>query len=325
MALNATQAGLAAGPTAGVVGVAPGTDHHHPSHIDWAALAAGAFVATAIAYVLTTFGSAVGLSIISPFPARGATTPMLLVAIGLWVLWVAASSFLAGGYVAGRMRRRLYDATEHEVDVRDAIHGAVVWAVAALFGAVLFAMTAAGAAKTGAQAAATAVSGAAQGAAMGAGAAAGVAADQTADPLNAIFERVMRPSAQGAPEGTPARDAAATSAEVGGIMRRGIAAGDVPADDRAYLAQVVARNTGVSEDEARTRVDQGIEQAKAAVQKAREAADKARKAAIIAAFGLAASLAIGLAAAMWGAGIGGRHRDEGTIVSGWFAMRRRAI
>jgi hypothetical protein len=32
---------------------------------------------------------------------------------------------------------------------------------------------------------------------------------------------------------------------------------------------------------------------------------------------LAASLAIGLAAAMWGAAIGGRHRDQGTVVPGW--------
>ncbi len=306
-------------PTSTTIVGAPGAADHHASHIatshiDWAALFAGAFVATAIAYVLTTFGSAVGLSMTSPYPARGATTPMLLVAVGLWVVWVAASSFMAGGYVAGRMRRRLFDATEHEVDVRDAVHGAVVWAVAALFGAVLFGMTAAGAAKTGAQAAATAVSGAA----VGAGAAAGVAADQGSDPINAIVERTLRPSAQGVPEGTATRDAAAMSAEVGGIVRRGLAAGDVPTDDRAYLAQVVARNTGVTEDEARARVDQGIEQTKAAVQKAREAADKARKAAIIAAFGLAASLAIGLAAAMWGAGLGGRHRDQGTIVTGWF-------
>ncbi len=305
-------------PATTIVGASGAADHHAShiptSHIDWAALFAGAFVATAIAYVLTTFGSAVGLSMTSPYPGRGAATPMLLVAVGLWIVWVAASSFMAGGYVAGRMRRRLFDATEHEVDVRDAVHGAVVWAVAALFGAVLFGMTAAGAAKTGAQAAATAVSGAA----VGAGAAAGVAADQGSDPINVIVERTLRPSAQGVPEGTATRDAAATSAEVGGIVRRGLATGDVPADDRAYLAQVVARNTGVTEDEARARVDQGIEQAKAAVQKARDAADKARKAAIIAAFGLAASLAIGLAAAMWGAGLGGRHRDQGTIVTGWF-------
>ena len=303
MALNTTQT---AGQTAGVARVTPGAaDPNHPSHIDWAALFAGAVVATAIASLLTTFGSAVGLSMTSPYEGRGASTPVMLVAVGLWVLWVTVSSFVAGGYVAGRMRRRLFDSTEHEVDVRDAIHGIVVWAIASLLGAFLLAMTAAGAAKT-----------AVSGAAMGAGAAAGVAADQT-DPIGMIMNRVMRPAAQGAPEGAPARDAAATSAEVAEIVKRGVAAGDVPADDRAYLAQVVARTTGVSQEEARTRIDQSIEQAQAAAQKARDAAEKARKGAVIAAFLLAASLLIGGAAATWGASLGGRHRDQGIVVSGW--------
>jgi hypothetical protein len=303
MALNTTQT---AGQTASVARVTPGTaDPNHPSHIDWAALFAGAVVATAIASLLTTFGSAVGLSMTSPYEGRGASTPVMLVAVGLWVLWVTVSSFMAGGYVAGRMRRRLFDSTEHEVDVRDAIHGIVVWAIASLLGAFLLAMTAAGAAKT-----------AVSGAAMGAGAAAGVAADQT-DPIGMIMDRVMRPAAQGAPDGAPARDAAATSAEVAEIVKRGVAAGDVPADDRAYLAQVVARTTGVSQEEARTRIDQGIEQAQAAAQKARDAAEKARKGAVIAAFLLAASLLIGGAAATWGASLGGRHRDQGIVVSGW--------
>jgi hypothetical protein len=319
MALNTT--GQTSGSAVAAAGVVSAAADRQSSHIDWAALFAGAFVATAIAYVLTTFGSAVGLSMTSPYPERGAATPILLVAVGLWVVWVSASSYMAGGYVAGRMRRRLFDATEHEVDVRDAIHGVVVWAVASLFGAVLIGMTAAGAAKTGVQAAATAVSGAAQGAALGAGATAGTAAGQegqAADPLRTIVDRMMRQV--GASGGDPSV-AAENAGEVGRIVRNGLAQGDIPEEDRAYLAQVVARSTGLSEPDARQRVDQGIEQAQAAAQKARDAADKARKAAIIAAFVLAASLAIGLAAAMWGAGIGGRHRDQGTIVAGWFPAR----
>jgi hypothetical protein len=318
MALNTT--GQTSGSAVAAAGVVSAAADRQSSHIDWAALFAGAFVATAIAYVLTTFGSAVGLSMTSPYPERGAATPILLVAVGLWVVWVSASSFMAGGYVAGRMRRRLFDATEHEVDVRDAIHGVVVWAVASLFGAVLIGMTAAGVAKTGAQAAATAVSGAAQGAALGAGAAAGTAAGEQggSDPLRGIIDRMMRQA--GASGGDP-RVAAENAGEVGRIVRDGLAQGDIAEADRAYLAQVVARSTGISEADARQRVDQGIEQAQAAAQKARDAADKARKAAIIAAFVLAASLAIGLAAAMWGAGIGGRHRDQGTIVAGWFPAR----
>ena len=142
MAINATQ-GAGAVRTEPVTAAAGPAAPIAVSHIDWGAVFAGAVVATAIAWVLTTFGSALDLSLTSPYPGRGTSTGGLLAAIGLWVLWVSASSYMAGGYVAGRLRRRLFDASEHEVDVRDAMHGLVVWAVASLFGAVLIAMTAA--------------------------------------------------------------------------------------------------------------------------------------------------------------------------------------
>jgi hypothetical protein len=45
-------------------------------------------------------------------------------------------------------------------------------------------------------------------------------------------------------------------------------------------------------------------------QSSREAAETARKAGIILAFLTAAAMVLGVAAAWWGAGMGGRHRDE---------------
>ena len=54
---------------------------------------------------------------------------MILVAVtvGLWTAWVVVSSFMAGGYLAGRLRRRAFDATAHEVEVRgDDIGGIAV-------------------------------------------------------------------------------------------------------------------------------------------------------------------------------------------------------
>jgi hypothetical protein len=179
-------------------------------------------------------------------------------------------------------------------------------------------MTAAGAAKTGAQAVATAASGAAQGALLGAGAAAGTATGQQAgqgsDPLRGIIDRIMR---QAGSSGGDPRVAAENADEVGRVVRDGLAQGDIAEEDRAYLASVVARSTGIAEPEARQRVDQGIESAKAAEQKARAAAEQARKVAIFAAFSLAASLLIGAAAAMWAATMGGRHRDQSIVLRGW--------
>jgi hypothetical protein len=49
---------------------------------------------------------------------------------------------------------------------------------------------------------------------------------------------------------------------------------------------------------------------KAEADKTREATETARKAGIILAFLTAATMVLGVAAAWWGAGMGGRHRDE---------------
>jgi hypothetical protein len=84
------------------------------------------------------------------------------------------------------------------------------------------------------------------------------------------------------------------------------------------LAQVIAARTGVAEDEAKTRVDTMVTSAQHAAEEAKQQAERAKRFAVIAAFVAAASLAISAAAAFWAAGIGGRHRDEGTMIPRWF-------
>tara|TARA_R110002051_G_scaffold141578_1_gene214751 strand:+ start:2055 stop:2726 length:672 start_codon:yes stop_codon:yes gene_type:complete len=112
------------------------TFSHEGSYVDWAAILAGAAVATSIAFVFTTFGAALGLSFASPYAGEGSAFAAAL-AVGLWMLWTTISSFMAGGYITGRMRRRIDQASGDEVHVRDGIHGLTVWAVAVLIGAVL--------------------------------------------------------------------------------------------------------------------------------------------------------------------------------------------
>ena len=111
------------------------------SYVDWPSILAGAVVATGIASVFTTFGVALGLSMISPYEGDGSATAELI-AIGSWILWTTISSVMAGGYVAGRMRRRVDAASADEVGIRDGIHGLAVWGVALLFGAILLGATA---------------------------------------------------------------------------------------------------------------------------------------------------------------------------------------
>jgi hypothetical protein len=260
-------------------------------------------VASAISLVLVTFGSAIGLSLTSPFDNAGMSAVGLAIALGLWLVWVQVSSFMAGGYVTGRMRRRAYDATEHESDVRDGMHGLVMWGTGVLVGALFLALSAGGAATT----AATAAGGAAQAAVEKM---ANVA--QGTNPLSQAVDTAFRTSRPEAANSADARN------EAMAIMARGIANGDIPEADRTYLAQVIAARTDVPEDEAKTRVDTMVTNAQQAAEEAKQKAQRAKHFAVIAAFLAAASLAISAAAAFWAAGMGGRHRDEGTVIPRWF-------
>jgi hypothetical protein len=273
------------------------------SYLDWPAVFAGAVVASAISLVLVTFGSAIGLSLTSPFDNTGMSAVGLAIALGLWLVWVQVSSFIAGGYVTGRMRRRAYDATEHESDVRDGMHGLVMWGTGVLVGALFLALSAGGAATT----AATAAGGAAKAAIEKMASAA-----QGTNPLSQAVDTAFRTSRPEAGSSVDARN------EAMAIVARGIANGDIPEADRTYLAQVIAARTDVPPDEARTRVDTMVTNARQAAEEAKQKAERAKHFAVIAAFLAAASLAISAAAAFWAAGMGGRHRDEGTVIPRWF-------
>lgn len=113
---------------------------HEGSYIDWSSILAGAVVASGIAFVFTTFGAAVGLGMTSPYDGDGSAVAALL-AVGTWMLWTTISSFMAGGYIAGRMRRRVDSASADEVSVRDGIHGLTVWGAAILLGVFMLGAT----------------------------------------------------------------------------------------------------------------------------------------------------------------------------------------
>lgn len=109
---------------------------HEGHYVDWSSILAGGVVASGIAFVFTTFGGAVGLTLSSPYDGDGSAIAALI-AVGLWMLWTTTSSFMAGGYIAGRMQRRIDTASVDEVSVRDGIHGLAVWGVAILIGVFL--------------------------------------------------------------------------------------------------------------------------------------------------------------------------------------------
>ena len=101
--------------------------------------------------------------------------------------------------------------------------------------------------------------------------------------------------------------------------------GELSEEDRQLLVEEIAANSTLEEQEINARVDQAVEQVTQlreeaqqridqAAEAARNAADAARRAAVLTGFLVTAGLAIALAAAMYGAGLGGRHRDEGRLL-----------
>ena len=256
------------------------------SYVDWPAILAGAVLATALSFVLMTFGSAIGLTVVSAEPGEGASLMWLSIASGIWFIWVTVTSFAAGGYLAGRMRRPFAGATLDEVETRDGAHGLLVWATGALVGAMI---------------AASGLSGLASSAASATGTVTEAAAQAVSGDLDRIGGRLMRGGSGGASVGGQQVVQALTGA---------LADGEIGEDDRSYLTELVAARTGQTPEEAGAAVDAAIAEAQELYAAAIETAERARTAAAIAAFVVAASLLAAAAAAWFAATTGGEHRDD---------------
>ena len=103
---------------------------------------AGAVMAAALSFVFLTFGSAIGLSAVSPWPDAGVSAKTAASLAVFWTLAQQIGAFMVGGYIAGRMRTRWAEANADETEFRDGLHGALVWAVGIVIGALLFLSTA---------------------------------------------------------------------------------------------------------------------------------------------------------------------------------------
>jgi len=287
--------------------VAPEADEK-ASYVDWPAIIAGIVLASAISLVLLTFGSALGLSFLN-FRAGADVMPLwVAIAAASWLLWVQVSSFMAGAYLTGRLRKRHLDATEHESDVRDGAHGLIVWAGGLVVGAII--------ATGGISALVSAVGSAAATVTTAASNVAGDAA-QGIDPNAYFVDTLFRPAPDAAAP-TQAADTTAQRAEAGRIIAQGAVAGSVSDADKAYLGQLVSQTTAMPADQANARVAEvmtAIDNAKA---EAARLAENARRTGVLAAFLTAAALLVSGAGAFWAAQQGGNHRDKGTEFPGVF-------
>ena len=67
---------------------------------------------------MLAFGSAAGLSFSTTLASGKTASIGAGIGAALWFVWVQVSSFMAGAYLTGRLRKRKHDATAHEVEIR---------------------------------------------------------------------------------------------------------------------------------------------------------------------------------------------------------------
>ena len=304
------------------------------SAISWAAILVGAVAAAVLSLILFLLGTGLGLSSISPWAHDGVTAATFGIAAIVWVTVTQAIASGLGGYLTGRLRVRWQDTDPDEVYFRDTAHGFVAWSIATLATAALLTSVIGSVVSTGVQAAASVAGGAAS-AGVVAAAHTGVGQDagEQANDVSAYFvDALFRPSPTTAmtdsADHDPVTDHAAAhhnvvlnnaqpdtvpTAEVGRIIATSIANESLSAEDAAYIAQLVSQHTGLTQQEAETRVKEIYTnlqaKAKEAATQAKEAADKARKASVGISLWLFVSLLIGAFSASLAATWGGRCRD----------------
>lgn len=249
------------------------------SYVEWAPIIGGAVLASAISFVLLTAGAAIGLSMVSVHADKSYGSSAAYLG-AFWAIAVPIGALLAGGYVAGRMRTAWGSPGADEVQFRDGIHGALVWSLSIIVGAML-AASAAGTAGRAAGVVASAAGGAAEVAAPAIG---NMIRSQSIDPKRPTLSDEQR-------------------SEMGRVLLSSVKNGSLSESDKNYLNQTVAQVTGVPPEEAEKRVNDAYNATVTAVEDTRRATS---------AGGLitATALLLGLAAAWYAAQRGGNHRDE---------------
>jgi len=248
------------------------------SAVSWAAIFAGAVVASAFSLALLILGAGIGLVSVSPWSSNAASATTFGVLAAAW--FIATQLFAAGvgGYIAGRLRSRWVLVHGDEAFFRDTAHGLLVWALGAVVSAGLLGLTAAGGATLGA-----------------------AHSTQTGNPAGYFADLLFRAD-------HPTGDVGAARAEASRILAMDAASSQAPADDRTYLTQLVAAHTGLGQADAEKRVSEVADRAKAA-------ADAARKTGVYVALWAFISLLVGAFSASYMATVGGRVRDDLPITS----------
>jgi hypothetical protein len=248
--------------------------------LTWGPAIAGAIAAAALAFVLDSFGLAIGLALASASPTWRDTSFALVLLSGLYLVLAALASYGLGGYIAGRMRHR-YDPGEFP-EFQDGMHGLLVWGIATLLAGVIAAMTLPLLPGT-------------PGVASGSRQAASPVPGESL--IGFELDRLFRGS-----ERRNAGDLSYDRTEAARILLTTSSHSGMDPADRAYLAKLVSVDTGAAAPDAERRVDE-------AALRAKQDINRARSSAVILAFMTGAAALLGAIAAWAAAVAGGRYRD----------------
>lgn len=320
------------------------------SGVSWSAIFAGGVGSAAMALVLVTLGVGLGLVAASPWQYEGVSAATLGIGVIIWSIVVHAVSFGLGGYLTGRLRTKWANTHGDEVYFRDSAHGFVTWGLGMLVSFCIMASVAGEFARGTAEVAAAGAGGAGLAGAVlatdqmtetGGTAAGNPAGGPSANPIDYFADQLFRPSGAsdatgntgsstdpsapsmpalpsvGAPAAAnsamPAEEGTNNRAEAGRILTASLVNGEISGADRTYLAQLIATQTGMTQQEAEARVDQVMTEAQAAIETARaetmRIADETRKVAIGGAMWAFIAMLIGAFSASLAATYGGRARD----------------
>jgi predicted transcriptional regulator len=246
--------------------------------LTWGPAIAGAIAAAALAFVLDSFGLALGLALSSASPTWRDTSFALVLLSGLYLVLASLASYGFGGYIAGRMRHR-YELGELP-EFQDGMHGLLVWGIATLLAGLIAAVTVPLLPRTLGMAAGT---------------------PQATVPGEGLIgfelDRLFRGS-----ERRAGGDLSYDRAEAARILLTTSSHSGMDPADRAYLAKLIASDAGTPAPDAERRVDEVAARVKQDI-------SRARSSAVILAFMAGAAALLGAIAA-WAAAItAGRYRD----------------
>jgi hypothetical protein len=292
------------------------------SATSWSAIFAGAVAALVLTMILLLLGAGVGLSSISPWSQEGISAATFGVSTIVWLIITQMLASGMGGYLAGRLRCKWAGTQLDEVYFRDTAHGFLAWSVATLAAAFMIS-SAIGSIVGGSVRSVSTITGAAV---LGGVTAAGNEmnqADNTGtsstmrDVINSLFRTDAQIAAGNNGEANNAsanvNQVASTTPEVMRILMNSLSMKTLPTSDLTYISQLVAKQTGLTQAEAESRVSvlyTNMQKNKQAAESAtKEAIDQARKVSFYSTLWLFAALLIGAFSASLAATWGGRSRD----------------